>query len=79
MVFGWCWGFEFASTVSPEKLLSGVDYGLYTSLYWVRYVSMRTKIEPVELADAVYFLATDSAPHITGLMMEVSGGSEWEE
>jgi hypothetical protein len=79
MVFGWCWGSKFASTVSPENPVSRVVYGLYTSLYWVRYVSMRTKIEPVELADAVYFLATDSAPHITGLMMEVSGGSEWEE
>ena len=45
----------------------------------LRYVSMRTKIEPVELADTVYFLATDTAPHITGLMMEVSGGAEWEE
>lgn len=45
----------------------------------LRYVSMRTKIEPTELADAVYFLATDTAPHITGMLMEVSGGSEWEE
>jgi len=45
----------------------------------LRYVSMRTKIEPAELADTVYFLATDTAPHITGLMMEVSGGAEWEE
>ena len=45
----------------------------------LRYVSMRTKIEPKELADAVYFLATDTAPHVTGLLMEVSGGQEWEE
>ena len=44
----------------------------------LRYISMRTKIEPEELANAVFFLATDTAPHITGLMMEVSGGSEWE-
>ena len=44
----------------------------------LRYVSMRTKIEPEELADTVYFLATDTAPHITGVLMEVSGGSEWE-
>lgn len=29
--------------------------------------------------DAVYFLATDTAPHVTGLLMEVSGGVEWEE
>lgn len=45
----------------------------------LRYVSMRTKIEPEELADSVYFLATDTAPHITGLLMDVSGGFEWEE
>lgn len=45
----------------------------------LRYVSMRCKIEPEELADTVYFLGTDTAPHITGLSMEVSGGSEWEE
>jgi NAD(P)-dependent dehydrogenase (short-subunit alcohol dehydrogenase family) len=45
----------------------------------LRYISMRTKIEPKELADTVYFLATDTAPHITGQLMEVSGGFEWEE
>jgi NAD(P)-dependent dehydrogenase (short-subunit alcohol dehydrogenase family) len=45
----------------------------------LRYISMRTKIEPKELADAVYFLATDTSAHITGLLMEVSGGFEWEE
>jgi len=45
----------------------------------LRYVSMRTKIEPEELADTVYFLGTDTAPHITGVLLEVSGGSEWEE
>ena len=45
----------------------------------LRYISMRTKIEPQELADAVYFLATGAAAHITGLLMEVSGGHEWEQ
>ena len=44
----------------------------------LRYVSMRTRIDPDELADAVYFLATDSARHITGTLFEVSGGLEWE-
>jgi NAD(P)-dependent dehydrogenase (short-subunit alcohol dehydrogenase family) len=45
---------------------------------FLRYVSMRTKIEPGELADAVYFLCTDTAPHITGTLLEVTGGHEWE-
>ncbi len=45
----------------------------------LKYVSMRTKIEPYELADAVLFLASDKAPHITGVLMEVSGGQEWEQ
>lgn len=36
-------------------------------------------VENPESADAVYFLATDTAPHITGLMMEFSAGLEWEE
>jgi len=45
----------------------------------LRYVSMRCKVEPEELADAVYFLACDTAPHVTGMLLEVSGGLEWEE
>lgn len=45
----------------------------------LRYISMRTKIEPEELADTVLFLASDKARHITGQMIEVSGLAEWEE
>lgn len=44
----------------------------------LQYISMRVKIEPSELADTVLFLASDEAPHITGVLMEVSGGQEWE-
>ena len=44
----------------------------------LRYISMRTKIELNELADAVWFLASDMAPHINGTLLEVSGGHEWE-
>ncbi len=44
----------------------------------LRYISMRTKIELDELANAVWFLASDMAPHITGVLLEVSGGHEWE-
>lgn len=45
----------------------------------LRYISMRTKIEPEELADTVLFLASPKARHITGQLIEVSGLSEWEE
>ncbi len=45
----------------------------------LRYISMRTMIEPEELADTVLFLASDKARHITGQMIEVSGLCEWEE
>lgn len=45
----------------------------------LRYISMRTMIEPEELADTVLFLASDKARHITGQMIEVSGLVEWEE
>jgi len=45
----------------------------------LRYNSMRTKIAPEELANAVFLLASKKAPHITGVMFEVSGGHEWEE
>ncbi len=44
-----------------------------------RYMSMRTRIEPFELADTELFLCSDLAPNITGHLMEVSGGAEWEE
>jgi NAD(P)-dependent dehydrogenase (short-subunit alcohol dehydrogenase family) len=39
---------------------------------------MRTKIQPVELADMVLFLCSDAARHITGQMIGVDGNIEWE-
>ena len=34
--------------------------------------------EADEAAAAYHFLASDEAPHITGVLMEISGGQEWE-
>lgn len=45
----------------------------------LRYVSMHSRVEPAELADAVLYLCSDSGRHITGQMLEVSGNLEWEE
>jgi NAD(P)-dependent dehydrogenase (short-subunit alcohol dehydrogenase family) len=58
---------KLAST-SVEELEKGL----------LRYISMRTKIEPAELAAAVMYLSSYQARHVTGQMLQVSGNVEWE-
>ncbi len=45
---------------------------------FLRHVSMRTTIHPQEVADAIAFLASDKARHITGQDVGVCGNMEWE-
>lgn len=45
---------------------------------YLKYISMRTKIEPSEIADMVLFLASDAARKVTGELIAVSGNVEWE-
>ena len=45
----------------------------------LQFVSMRTWIQPVEVADAVFFLASEGARHISGQELAVCGNAEWEE
>jgi NAD(P)-dependent dehydrogenase (short-subunit alcohol dehydrogenase family) len=44
----------------------------------LQFVSMRTKIQPDEIADMVLFLCSDAALHVTGQMIGVDGNMEWE-
>jgi NAD(P)-dependent dehydrogenase (short-subunit alcohol dehydrogenase family) len=44
----------------------------------LQYFSMRTLVEMKEVADMVYFLASDAAPHITGQIIAVDGNAEYE-
>jgi len=46
---------------------------------WQQFVSMRTFIQPQELADTVVFLCSDQARHITGQLIGVDGNHEWED
>ena len=46
---------------------------------YLKYVSLRTKVELTDLADTVVFLATDTGSRITGELLAVSGNMEWEE
>jgi len=45
----------------------------------LQYSSMRSLIEPSELADMVLFLTSESAPHISGQLIGVDGNHEWEQ
>ena len=42
------------------------------------FISMRTKIQPAEIADMVLFLCSDAALHVSGQMIGVDGNIEWE-
>jgi len=44
-----------------------------------KYISMQTWIQPSEIADAIFFLCSDAARHITAQELAVDGNSEWEE
>ncbi len=44
-----------------------------------KFISMQTKIEPVEIADMAVFLASDGAKHVTAQVIAVDGLIEWEE
>ncbi|MDB5365744.1 MAG: 3-ketoacyl-ACP reductase [Rhodospirillales bacterium] len=44
----------------------------------LRYISMRTWIDPTEIGDTAVFLASHAARHITGQFLGVCGGAEWE-
>jgi len=45
---------------------------------YLRFISMRTKIAPAELADMVLFLCSDAARHVSGQLIGVDGNIEWE-
>jgi NAD(P)-dependent dehydrogenase (short-subunit alcohol dehydrogenase family) len=45
----------------------------------LKYISMRTKIQPFEIAEMVLFLCSDPARHVSGQLIAVDGNVEWEE
>ena len=42
------------------------------------FISLRTKIQPREIGEMAYFLASGAARHITGQIIGVDGNAEWE-
>ena len=45
----------------------------------LRYISMRTMVEPEDIAAAILFMASPSGSRISGQMLGVDGNIEWEE
>ena len=43
------------------------------------FVSMRTRIQPSEIADMAFVLASDTGRHVSGQTISVCGNAEWEE
>jgi NAD(P)-dependent dehydrogenase (short-subunit alcohol dehydrogenase family) len=46
---------------------------------FLRYTSMRSWVQPGEVADLAVFLASPGARHISGQLIGVCGNVEWEE
>mgnify|MGYP001053378431 CR=1 FL=1 len=46
---------------------------------FLKYVSLKTWIQPSEVADTAFFLASHAARHITGQEIGVDGNCEWEQ
>ncbi len=46
---------------------------------FLRFISMRSKVEPEDIANMAVFLASDQACHVTGQVIAVDGNVEWEQ
>jgi NAD(P)-dependent dehydrogenase (short-subunit alcohol dehydrogenase family) len=46
---------------------------------YLKYISLRSKTEPSEVADMILFIASEGAKMVTGELIAVSGNCEWEE
>lgn len=46
---------------------------------YLRYISLKTWIEPSDIAEMAYFLASDAAEKITAQEIAVDGNIEWEQ
>lgn len=46
---------------------------------FLKYISLKSWIEPSEIADMVFFLTSEAARHITGQEIAVDGNCEWEQ
>jgi NAD(P)-dependent dehydrogenase (short-subunit alcohol dehydrogenase family) len=58
-----------AQGTTPEEIEAG----------FLKYISMRSKVEASEIGDMAVFLGSDRAKHVTGQIIGVDGHIEWEQ
>ena len=46
---------------------------------FLRYVSLRTRTDPEDVAEAAFYLGSQAGARVTGELLNVSGNLEWEE
>ena len=46
---------------------------------FLKFISLKSWIKPSEIAETAYYLASESAQHITGQEIAVDGNCEWEQ
>ncbi len=64
--------------IDAKAAALGVDRADYESSL-LRYISMRTMVEPSDIAAMISFLASPAGARISGQMIGVDGNVEWEE
>ena len=64
--------------IQKQAELKGVSMQA-ASEEFLSYISMRTMIDPQEIADMCLFLASPAARHVTGQEICVDGNVEWEQ
>lgn len=73
----------FVDSERMRGILAGIAAGRGTDAATVeaeflRYISLRAKIQPEEIGDMAVFLASSAAKHVTGQLVAVDGNVEWE-
>ena len=64
--------------IDAKAAALGVDRAEYEKGL-LRYISMRTMVEPEDIAATIAFLASPAGSRISGQMIGVDGNIEWEE
>ena len=64
--------------IDAKAAALGVDRAEYEKGL-LRYISMRTMVEPDDIAATIAFLASPGGARISGQMIGVDGNVEWEE
>ena len=62
----------FSGTVGDVSVAADVEAD------FLRFISMRSKVAPQDIADMAVFLCSEGASRVTGQVIAVDGHSEWE-